>query len=84
MTDLRVTDHCIVRYIERVLGLDVNAVRLLIRDRCKSAAAVGAKSVTVEGFKYEISRNSDAVITVTPVRPMADNGGKRPNYRGPG
>ena len=57
-----VSDHCVLRYLERVRGMDVEAVRKEIVGMVRPAAAVGAKRVTVNGFTYVIDKQ--VVITV--------------------
>lgn len=61
---VRVTDHCVLRFLERVEGMDVEAVRQRIMNVCGGYALVGAKSVRWQGFKFEMS--GTAVTTVTP------------------
>lgn len=61
---VRVSDHAVLRYMERAMGLDIETVRQHIADTCAGAAAVGAVCVRSEGFRFEISGN--AVITVRP------------------
>jgi hypothetical protein len=65
---LIVTDHALVRYCERVLGLDMEAVRKIIFDLCAGPATINATCVRRDGFKYEMV--AGRVVTVTP-----DNGG---------
>lgn len=64
---MRVTDHAVLRYMERVQGLDVEAVRRHIAGLCGPATAAGASTVYQEGVRFEISRTG-AVVTVTPAR----------------
>lgn len=61
---IRVTDHCVLRYLERAMGLNVEIVREHILQICSGAAAFGAVSVRAEGVKFEIS--GGAVVTVVP------------------
>lgn len=42
MSRLSVTDHAVVRYLERELGLDIESVRDDIACKVESAASVGA------------------------------------------
>lgn len=64
---LRVSDHAVLRFMERSLGLDVEAVRARILVICQPAAAVGAKAVKHDGVKFVISD-----MTVTTVLPKLD------------
>lgn len=59
-----VTDHAVLRYLERARGLDVEAVRRHIADLCAPYTAVGARTVHAEGIKFELGTGK--VITCTP------------------
>jgi hypothetical protein len=65
---LLVTDHAIVRYLERVGGFDIDGLRHQIARRCESGASVGASSVIVEGFAFLIGDGQ--VITVVHAETM--------------
>lgn len=71
----RVTDHCIVRYLERSRGLDIESIRRHIQELCAAPAAAGALCVHAEGVKFEIDHGS--VVTCTP-----RNGGVNKTKRG--
>jgi hypothetical protein len=43
MKEVIVTDHALVRYLERVLEIDVERIRADIAAECSSAVNVGAK-----------------------------------------
>jgi uncharacterized protein YlxW (UPF0749 family) len=59
-----VSDHAVVRYLERAMGFDIDAVRdAILTDLVKSAMAAGVVSVTQDGVKLVIRDNR--VITVT-------------------
>ncbi|MFL6764531.1 MAG: hypothetical protein ACJ8FO_04970 [Sphingomicrobium sp.] len=64
---LRVTDHALVRYLERVHGLDVEAIRRHIADVCAHAAATGSTRFFAEGVRFEISEKTRTVVTVAPL-----------------
>lgn len=59
-----VTDHALVRYLERAMGLNVELVREHILTICGDAAAFGAVCVRAEGLRFEIDGNR--ICTVTP------------------
>ena len=59
-----VTDHAILRYLERGMGLNINIVREHILSICGDAAAFGAVCVRAEGLRFEIDGNR--ICTVTP------------------
>lgn len=60
---LLVTDHAILRYLERVKGLDVEGIRQHIFALCAGPAALQATCVRAEGHRFEIHNNK--VVTVT-------------------
>lgn len=64
-TDVRVTDHALVRWLERVHGMDMEFFRDQIRAIAGPAAAVGASGWKRDGFIYVISPGG-AVVTVKP------------------
>lgn len=61
----RVTDHAVLRFLERVRGVDVQAVRREIQDVCASAVGTGAVCVKALGVKFELDHHGN-VLTVTP------------------
>ncbi|MBN9243400.1 MAG: hypothetical protein J0I98_11455 [Mesorhizobium sp.] len=60
MSDIRVNDHAVLRYLERVVGLDVEALRATIGADCRRAQ--GAPSVNVGIARYIV--RGDRVVTV--------------------
>lgn len=60
----RVTDHAVLRYLERVRGFDVEAVRRHIAITCAAAASAGAANLKAEGVRFAI--DNGAVVTVMP------------------
>jgi len=61
---IRITDHAVLRYLERVRGFDVEAVRREIAASCAVAADhPAATAVLSRGFRFTIK--ADAVVTVT-------------------
>lgn len=69
-TSLHVTDHAVLRYLERAHGLDVEAVRRHIASRCATAVELRATTVIVERVKFVLAeRGTDlAVVTVLKAR----------------
>lgn len=59
---VQVTDHAVVRYLERVGGFDIAALRAEIARRCDPAYSIGASSIIIEGFAFLIGDGK--VITV--------------------
>lgn len=64
MSNPPVTDHALVRYLERAKGFDMEAVRDHIASLCAQPMAAGANCVRAEGVKFEFE--SGKVITCTP------------------
>lgn len=61
---LRISDHAVLRYMERAMGLNVEIVRQHIVSICAGPAAIGAVCVRTEGLKFQIVNN--AVTTIVP------------------
>lgn len=70
----RVTDHALIRYLERAMGLNIEIVREHIAGICRGPAAIGAVSVRSEGVRFEIRNNT--VLTVAPDRQNPSNTGR--------
>jgi hypothetical protein len=50
----RISDHAFIRYMERKLGVDVDAIRKeILTDRVKEALRLGATGYTVNGVKFK-------------------------------
>lgn len=67
---LTVSEHAILRYIERVMGIDVDAVRQLIaNDKVESVVAtLGDAKIPLGNSAYAVVKNH-TVVTVTTVDP---------------
>lgn len=67
---ITVSDHALVRYIERVHGIDIDQLREIVADLVREAAEVGATKFSVDGFTYAIAHqrigNEAVVTTVLP------------------
>lgn len=62
MTRPVVTDHAVLRYLERVIGIDVDLIREIIADDCARGVEADAPSIRVADARYI---NSDGhIITV--------------------
>ena len=61
-----VTDHALVRYCERVLGMDMAAIRREIGHKVDDAAEdhQGLSAVLIDSHRYVIGED-DKVVTVT-------------------
>lgn len=65
-----VSDHAIVRYLERVEGFDIAELRLTIARRVDYAASLGASAVVVEGFRYVFAADPGGAPIVVTVEPQ--------------
>ncbi|RJG46461.1 hypothetical protein [Mesorhizobium sp. DCY119] len=65
---IRVTDHAVLRYLERAHGLDVEAVRNHLASRVTNGVRLGAIGVTIENVKLVIKRHADSVSVVTALK----------------
>lgn len=63
---VRVSDHAVVRFLERVQGVDIDNVRARIAAMCKQAAELGANSAVIRGHRY-ILNNEGMVVTIEPI-----------------
>jgi len=71
-----VTDHAVVRYLERVYGVDLARLRSRIAKVTAHGRNQGATAVQCSGVKYLISK-SGKVVTVTGNNQPLTNRGKR-------
>ena len=76
---VRVTEHAILRYLERAMGFNIEAVRQHIAGICEGPAAIGAVCVRTEGLRFEIVNNT--VLTVAPDRQNPSKTGIERNQR---
>lgn len=49
---IRVSDHAVLRYLQRVGGFDIERLRAEIAARVEGAAEAGASGVVIDGFRY--------------------------------
>ncbi len=66
---LRVSDHAVLRHLERVGGFDIEGLRRQIARRLEAAAAGGAQAVVVEDHVYLIRSDAGTGPTVVSVVP---------------
>ncbi|MGP9788928.1 hypothetical protein [Roseinatronobacter sp. NSM] len=57
-----VSDHAVLRYLERVQGMDIERLRREIGARVDHAAALGACGIIISGFSYRIENNTVTTI----------------------
>jgi hypothetical protein len=68
-----VTDHALLRYIERGMGVDIELIRSMIEKGVREAVLAGANSYRKDGLVYRITEqaNGDRVITTVLTDRMA-------------
>lgn len=80
-----ITDHAVIRYLERVQGVDIQAVRLEIASRVANGLEKGACGVLLDGMEYRIVDGH--VVTVQKARYPDKRTGRvrreRPDPEGP-
>lgn len=67
MTEIHVSDHAVLRYLERAHGLDVDAIRQHMAGLSVNAARLGAIAVKIENVKLVLVRRRDDVTDVVTV-----------------
>ena len=71
-----VTDHAVVRYLERVYGVDIVALKRRIERTTEGGREQGANAVLCDGVRYRLSQNG-RVVTVIGQSGVISNRGKR-------
>ena len=64
-----VTNHALLRYLERVCGIDVEAIRGRIHAECSEALRHGARRITRHGVRYCIRNGRIVTVIYDPPRP---------------
>ncbi len=59
-----VSDHAVVRYLERVMGMDIERLRREIGHRVDRAAGMGACGCILEGFEYRLKEGTVTTVQV--------------------
>jgi hypothetical protein len=62
MNEVVVTDHALLRYAERFLGLDIEQWRREILAAVKEGAAVKAREIRVNGVSFVLRHNPIPVV----------------------
>lgn len=66
MSRVHVSDHALLRWLERVEGVDVEALRRRIAKAVRRGAEEGAEGVRFEGVTFKVQYNPrGAVVTTT-------------------
>lgn len=73
----RVSDHAVIRYLERTKGFDFEPIRERIRKAAQIVLDTGASNITVDGVCFVFNEFDLVVTTVNPH--MSHSKGKRGN-----
>lgn len=60
----RVTDHALIRYLERVQGIDMEWIRRHVAKKCAGLTSV--RAAKIDGFLYVM--RDGVVVTVRPIK----------------
>lgn len=61
---VRVSDHAVLRYLERGLCVDIEGLRRRIGRRADRADAAGASAIVIDGLRYRVVEG--CLVTVEP------------------
>lgn len=75
-----VTDHALLRYLERVEGIDVEAARKVVERIVQTGIDEGASGVLSNGMRYCLKVG--AVVTVKPISSLDHRTGGHRGKRG--
>jgi hypothetical protein len=78
---LRVSDHAIVRYLERVGGFDIDGLRAQIAARLQAAADAGASSIRVDDHLFILGDDLTGPVVVTVLEKSVDAEGHDRRFR---
>ncbi len=60
-----VSDHAVLRWLERVEGFDVRAIKRRIRKAVARAVSHGAPKTRLDGVEFCLAFNPDTVVVTT-------------------
>lgn len=72
MPKVRVSDHAMVRYLERVGGFDMTRLRAELEARVAATYVLGAPAVVIDGFRFAVRVDQHGPV-VTTVIERGDN-----------
>lgn len=64
---VHISDHALLRYLERILEIDIDAIRARLSHEIKTAAMLGAKKYTSAGATFVLEKTQAGDITVVTV-----------------
>ena len=65
----RLSDHALIRFLERSMGIDMAALKArILNDTVKTAIKAGATAVTVDGVRLKVQDNVIVTVLDTPAK----------------
>lgn len=78
---VRISDHAVLRYLERVGGFEIEALRAALAARVAKTAVPGVSNILIDGHRFLIKQTEDELVvaTILPagLRSLNDPGEKR-------
>ena len=62
-----ITDHAVLRYLERVGGFQIEALRAALAARLQPGVDAGAGAIVIDGFAFVVAREPEAPPVITTV-----------------
>ena len=62
MSRVHVSDHALLRYLERAQGVDVNAARRAIARTCRVGVEHEAAGVVANGFRFKLKGSTVTTV----------------------
>lgn len=69
MTRLRVSDHAVLRWLQRVEGVNVEAIRRRIAEAARVGAGHQAEGIRAQGVTYKLQYNPGEAVVTTVTSP---------------
>lgn len=76
-----VTDHAVLRYLERAKGIDIEAVRAELGHAVDKAIEMGAGAAIVDGVKYVLRDRCVVTVALAQEPPLRGRAMRRRNRR---
>lgn len=76
-----VTDHAVLHYLERVKGIDIDAVRVELGHVVDKAIEMGAGAAVVDGVKYILEARTVVTVALAQEPPLRGRAMRRRDRR---
>jgi hypothetical protein len=74
-----VTDHAVLRHLERVQGIDIESVRRELGLKVDAAIEAGAAATVADGIRYVLVE--DRLVSCIPVKSIPQRNGRKRRRR---